>query len=148
MGGDRGSKGDFGRGIGETTHFARRVTDGKTIMEKTTDNGGIGDDYFFSPSPWEREKKKRGFRESVGWEEKELLVADAGEAPDRKGRGETQGNIRVLVLVVFIPQCREKKKKSQPGERTWEAWCVYYCGSSSLDQKKSRADQLGNNNEK
>lgn len=54
MGGDRGSKGDFGRGIGETTHFARRVTDGKTIMEKTTDNGGIGDDYSFSPSPWKK----------------------------------------------------------------------------------------------
>lgn len=62
------------------------VTDGKTIMEKTTDNGGIGDDYFFSPPPRKKKKKKRGFRESVGWEEKELL-ADAGEAPDRKGRG-------------------------------------------------------------
>ena len=100
-----------------------------------------------SPPPPGKEKKKRGFRESVGWEGKELLVADAGEAPDRKGRGETQGNIRVLVLVVFIPQCREKKKPARR-KNVGSVVCVYYCGSSSLDQKKSRADQLGNNNEK
>lgn len=60
MGGDRGSKGNFARGIGETTHFARRMTDGRTIMERTTDNGGIGDDYFFSPSPWDRKKEDLG----------------------------------------------------------------------------------------
>lgn len=76
MGGDSRSKGDFGRGIGKATHFARRLTDGKTI-ERTTNSGGIGENDYFSPSPWE--KKERGFRER-GVEEKELL-ADAGEPP-------------------------------------------------------------------
>lgn len=96
MGGDSRSKGDFGRGIGKATHFARRLTDGKTI-ERTTIAEELAIMINSPPPPGKRKKEDSG---RVWGGRRGIASRCRGTTWNHlTGRGgETQGKIRVLVL--------------------------------------------------